>query len=261
MTTSFSARLSLLALALACLAATTAHAQIKTDGQWRGAGGAALATTSGNTNSTAISLNAEMARATTADKISFGANSNYARSEVDGKTSTTANKWSGFGQYDYNLSPRLFVFGKLGVEGDELIDLSLRTAVAAGLGYKLIDTKETAFSVFGGAAYTVDQYDKAQTIGSKTAKSFSRASIYLGEESSHTLSASTTFKQRLELYPGISGDKAVLAKFSAGLGVAISSTLNLTVGLVDTYNSKPPVGTKKNDVGLFTGLNVKFGAM
>jgi putative salt-induced outer membrane protein len=259
MTTLFPARLTL--VTLACLATTAAHAQIKTDGQWRGAGGAAFAATSGNSNSTAMSINADMARATTADKISFGANSNYARSKVDGKTSTTANKWSGFGQYDYNLSPRLFAFGKLGLEGDELTDLALRTSLAAGLGYKVIDTKETAFSVFGGAGYTVDQYDTAQTIGSKTGKSFSRASVFLGEESSHTLSASTTFKQRLELYPGISGDKAMLAKFSAGLGVAISSTLNMTVGLVDTYNSKPPVGTKKNDLGVFTGINIKFGAM
>ncbi len=252
-------RLSL--LALASLAATGASAQIKTDGLWRGVGGAALAMTSGNSNSTAMSLNADMARATSADKISVGANANYARSKVGGVTSTTANKWSGFGQYDYNLSPRLFAFGKLGLEGDDLTDMALRTSLAAGLGYKLVDTKETSFNVFGGAAYTVDQYDATKTIGSKTAKSFSRASIYLGEESSHTLSASTTFKQRLELYPGISGDKAVLAKFSAGLGVAISSTLNLTVGLVDSYNSKPPAGTKKNDVGLFTGINVKFGAV
>lgn len=29
----------------------------------------------------------------------------------------------------------------------------------------------------------------------------------------------------------------------------------------DSYNSKPPLGTKSNDLGLFTGINVKFGAM
>jgi putative salt-induced outer membrane protein len=259
MTFTVPARLTL--LALASLASTAALAQVKTDGLWRGVGGAALAMTSGNSNSTAVSLNADMVRATTADKITFGANSNYARSKTSGVTSTTANKWSGFGQYDYNLSSQLFAFGKLGLEGDQLTDLALRSSLAGGLGYKLIDTKETSFNVFGGAAYTVDQYDATKTIGSKTAKRFSRASIYLGEESSHTLSASTSFKQRLELYPGISGDKAVLAKFTAGLGVAISSTLNLSVGLVDTYNSKPPAGSKKNDVGLFTGINVKFGAM
>ena len=61
---------------------------------------------SGNCNSTAMSLNADRVRVTKADKSSFGANSNCARSKVSGLTSNTANKWSGFGQYDSNLSPR-----------------------------------------------------------------------------------------------------------------------------------------------------------
>jgi putative salt-induced outer membrane protein len=97
-------------------------------------------------------------------------------------------------------------------------------------------------------------------IGDKTDTRFSRASLYLGEESSHQLSDTVSFKQRLELYPGLSGDKAKIMKFTAGLGVAMSGTMSLTVGLTDSYNSKPPAGSKKNDVAVFTGLNVKFGA-
>jgi len=77
----------------------------------------------------------------------------------------------------------------------------------------------------------------------------------------HRLSPTVSLKQRLDLYPGVSGDKAVLATFNAGLSVAMSTTLSLTVGLTDSYNSKPPLGTKSSDLGLFTGINVKFGAM
>ena len=55
-------------------------------------------------------------------------------------------------------------------------------------------------------------------------------------------------------------NKPMLAKFDAGLAVAMSGTMNLTVGLTATYNSKPPAGMKSNDFGLFTGINVKFGA-
>ena len=252
-------RLSLLAAAL--LAASTAFAQVKTDGQWRGAGGAALSTTSGNSSATALSVNGEMQRATVVDKITLAANTHYGRSKnAAGISSTTANKWAAAGQYDYNLSPALFVFGKLGLEGDALIDLSLRSTLAAGLGYKLIDTKETSFNVFGGVGYSTDQYDATQTVDGKKGKRFSRSSLFLGEESQHQLSASTNFKQRLELYPGLSGDKAKIIKFTAGLTVAMSSTLNLSVGLVDNYNSVPAAGNKKNDLGLFTGIHVKFGA-
>lgn len=239
--------------------AGSAHAQIKTDGLWRGSGGLAFSATSGNNRSNSLQLNADAQRATPADKITLGAAANYASNRNNGPSETTSNKWSVFGQYDHNLSPRLFAFGRLGLDADQLIDLNLRAGVAGGLGYKLVDSPKTSFEVFGGGGYTADRYDTPQTIGGRIGTRFSRTSLYLGEASSHQLTASTSFKQRLDLYPGLGGDKALLAKFTAGLNVAISSTLGLSVGVTDTYNSKPPAGTKKNDLGVFTGLTLKFG--
>lgn len=254
--------LKLGALLFGAAVVPAAIAQVKADGQWRGLGGASLSVNSGNTDSRALLLNVDMARATERDKITLGGMVNYARSkDAAGVSQTTANKWAANGQYDYNLTPRVYVFGKLGLEADRLIDLSLRTSVASGAGYHLIQTPDTTFDVFGGLAYITDKYRVAQTIGGETDTRFDRFALLLGEESSHQLSQTTTFKQRLEVYPGLSGDKAVIAKFNAGLGVAMSSTLSLTVGLIDTYNSKPPAGLKKNDVGLFTGVSVKLGAI
>jgi putative salt-induced outer membrane protein len=244
-----------------CVASAAALAEPpKTDGLWRGVGGASVAISQGNSESTAALLNVDMSSLTTTDKITLGGNINYGRSKVDGVSKTTTDKWATFGEYDYNLSPQLFVFGKLGFEGDSIAKLSLRTSLAGGLGYKVIETKEMTFNVFGGAGYSTDKYKETQTIGSDTGKSFSRSSLFLGEESTHQLSASTAFKQRLELYPGITGDKAKIAKFSAGLAVAMSSTLSLNVGLTDNFNNTPPSGQKKNDLGIFTGVNLKLGA-
>ena len=248
-------------VAIACGLSAGAFGQDKADGEWRGIGGASLATTSGNTSTTNVLLNADMARATAADKISLGAMVNYARGKNAGVSQTTADKWAAQGEYDYNLSPQLFVFGKLGLEADKIIDLSLRTSMAGGVGYKLIETKELAFTVFGGLGYTTDKYSVNQTVGGDTGRKFSRTSLYVGEESSHQVAPNVAFKQRLDLYPGLTGDKAFLARFNAGLSVAMSTTLNLTVAVVDTYNSRPPVGLKRNDLGIFTGVNVKFGAL
>jgi putative salt-induced outer membrane protein len=248
-------------LAAAVFVSTAALAEPpKNDGLWRGAGGAALAINSGNTDNSALNMNVDMAATTAADKVSLGGAYNYGKSKVGGVSSTTSDKWNTYGQYDYNLNAKTFVFGKVAFEGDKLSNLDLRATLAGGLGYKVIDTKELSFNLFGGAAYSADQYKLNQTIGSKTSKHFSRSSLFVGEESSHVLSATTTFKQRLEFYPGLSGDKAKIAKFTAGLAVAMSSTLNLTAGLTDSYNSAPPAGNKKNDLGIFTGINVKLGA-
>jgi putative salt-induced outer membrane protein YdiY len=243
------------------LAPAGSLAQDKTDGLWRGIAGAALSATSGNSSTQALSVNMDMARLTAADKTALGAFVNYGKSKSGGVSTTTANRWAGFGQYDWNLGPRTVAFGRLGLEGDGLADLNLRATLAGGLGYKLIDEKDTKFTLYGGLGYSSDKYDVAKTIAGKTGTSFSRSSIYLAEESSHQLSASTAFKQRLDLFPGLSGDKALIAKFTAGLSVAMSSTMNLTVGLQDSYNSKPAAGQKKNDLTLLTGVNVKFGAL
>ena len=66
--------------------------------------------------------------------------------------------------------------GKLGFEGDEIVNLALRSTLAAGLGLKIIDTPETSFNVFGGAAYSADRYDTLKLIAGKTSKRFSRTS-------------------------------------------------------------------------------------
>lgn len=248
-------------LAAITLAGATAQAQTKPDGQWRGTGGAALSLTGGNTESRSLVVSADTVRATESDKISAAASVNYASGKVDGVDRTTANRWSMGAGYEFNLTPNWFAFGKLGLEGDRLIDLSRRVSVAGGVGLHVVATPENTFDVFGGAGYVTDRYRVAKTVGGTTDTAFSRASVYLGEESSHKLSATTSFKQRLDLYPGVSGDKALIAKFAAGLAVAMSSTMNLTVGLTNAYNSKPPAGTKSNDVGLFTGINVKLGAL
>jgi putative salt-induced outer membrane protein len=254
--------LSLAAFAAGALSLGSAAAQPETptDGAWRGTAGAAFSATSGNSSSTATALNADMRRATESDRITLGASATYARSRSEGVERTSADRWSGVGQYDFNLSSAVFAFGKLGLEADRLTGLQLRSTLGTGLGYKLLDSPAASFTVFGGVGHTRDRYRSPQTIDGVTASRFSRSSVLLGEESAHRLADNTRFKQRLEVYPGVSGDRAVLAKFTAGLETAVSRSLSLTTSLVADHNSKPPAGRKRNDVSLLAGLRVSFGA-
>lgn len=245
------------------LAAAAAQAQpqpTQPDGRWRGQGGAALSASSGNTESQSALINVEAARATLDDRIRLGAMFNQARNRRAGGDEVTADKWAGSGQYDYNLSPRVFSFGRLAFEGDGLVDLQLRSTAAAGLGFKLVQSETLNFEIFGGGAHTNERYDTLQTIDGRTATRFSRNSVYIGESSSHKFTSTVTAQQRLEFYPALSSGEPLLAKFSAGLGVAMSRSLALNVGLTVNHNSRPAVGVKRTDSVLFTGINVKFGA-
>ena len=89
--------------------------------------------------------------------------------------------------------------------------------------------------------------------------SFSSTGLELGEESSHQLNDAVSFKQHLDYFPGFTGVKNNMVKFNASLNVAMSKSLALTVGVIDTYNSQVPAGFAKNDLGIFTGLSMKLG--
>lgn len=251
---------TVLAAAAFSVISTPALAELKTDGLWRATGGAALSQSSGNTEATSVAITLDAVNATTSDKTTLGGAYNYGRSKAAGISTTNTEKWNLFGQYDYNLGPRMYGFGRLDGQGDKLADLDLRLGLSAGLGYKLIDNANTTFNLFGGAGYTTDRYGAAQMIDGRTNTRFSRSSLILGEESTHKISASTDFKQRLEYAAGLSGDKANLTKFTAGLQVAMSRTLSLAVGFTANHNSAPPAGQKSTDTLLFTGINVKLGA-
>jgi putative salt-induced outer membrane protein len=230
------------------------------DGLWRGIAGAALSATSGNTETSSALLNVDAARASDHDKVSLGGNINHARGTNDaGERTTTADKSSAFGQYDRDFAPRWFGFGRLAYDRDALIDLSSRTALTVGVGHRLIDTPTDSFTLLGGLGYTSERYGSLQTIADEADTRFDRPSAFLAEESAHKLTETTSLKQRLEASPALDGSGVVLWKFSANLDVAINSSLSLSVGVIDTYNTEPPEGAVKNDVTLFTGINVKFG--
>jgi putative salt-induced outer membrane protein len=231
------------------------------DGLWRGIAGAALSATSGNTKTSSVLLNTDAVRASEGDKFALGATVNHARgTDEAGERTTTADKASAFGQYDRDFAPRWFGFGRLAYDRDALIDLSSRYTLTGGVGHRLIDNETNSFTLSGGLGYTTERYSTPQTIAGELDTRFDRPNAFVAEESAHKLTATTSLKQRLEAAAALDGSSSVLWKFNANLDVAINKSLSVTVGVIDTYNTKPPEGASKNDVSVFTGINYRFGA-
>ena len=128
------------------------------DGQWRGAGGAGMSMSTGNARNSSLNLVVDAARVTAADKLSVYGQALFAQSKKDDDTTTTANMWRAGTRYDHNLNERVFGFGGLDLEHDQLKHLSLRGVLSGGLGYHLIKNADTTWDVFGGVAYKMDRY-------------------------------------------------------------------------------------------------------
>lgn len=240
----------------AALAAGAAQAQttLKMDGVWRGSVGAGFSSTSGNSKSTAVNVNGELVRLTKQDKSRLYATAVYGKN--NGVESTNLARAGG--RYDYDLTPQIFSFGGIDLERDKIGNLKFRVAPSVGLGYHVIKTENTSFDVFGGVGYVRDSFYRPLLIDGSVRDTYGRAELLIGEESNHKLSASTSFRQRLVVYPNLGNRGEFRGVFDAGLAVAMSSNLSLTLGLVDRYNSDPGPGIKKNDLLFVTGLNVKI---
>jgi putative salt-induced outer membrane protein len=233
---------------------TYAQATVKPDGVWRGALGAGLTFTDGNSRSSAFNLNAETIRATANDKTRIYGAALYGRSS--GKE--TANQLRAGGRYDHDLTPQVFGFGGVDLERDKLGNIEMRVAPSVGLGYHVIKNANTTFDVFGGVGYVYDKYFNATTIDGKIRDTYGRPELLLGEASTHKISASTSFRQSFTIYPNLSNRGEFRSVFDAGLAVAMSSSLSLTVGLVNRYNSDPGLNIKKSDTLFVTGIAAKF---
>lgn len=243
-------------LLLASLAVGNAHAQAtaKPDGQWHASLGLGAAASSGNSKSTNLSLVADSVKATAMDKVSLYGTAQYAKSAG----TTTAEQLRLGGRYDRNLSEVLFGFGGLDFERNKFANLKLRSQLSGGLGYHLIKTPQTTWDLFGGLSYSQDKYFDPMLIDGSRRSSYGYTSLLLAEESTHKLSDTTSFKQRLALYPNLTNSGEFRSTFDAGLAVAMSKAMNLNVGFSATHNSDPGAGRKSTDTLLTTGVSVKF---
>lgn len=237
------------AVAVLFAAASVANAQDKPDGQFHGTAALGAAFSSGAVNTTTISAGFDTARKTADDKLSFYGVAARGSTKVLGLTAVTSDLYRLGGRYDKDLSKQVFGFISGELEKNGVTNLDLRAAGYVGAGYHVIATPVTTFDVFAGIGYNHFKYKGAGSDGA--------AELMFGEESAHKLSDTTTFKQRLAIFPSTDTDFGYRAQFDAGLGVAMSSALSLNVGLTARYANKVFVA-KKTETLLTVGVGYKF---
>lgn len=243
----------LLLAALPGISFAQAQATIKRDNQYRYAFTAGTSYASGNTDASSVALSADGVRASEGDKWQFGGKANWA--ESDGAT-TAENLWLGT-QYDNDITPVWFGFGKAGYLRDEFANIAGRGLAFGGIGYHVVKSDPLTFDLSGGLGYTYDRYVSQTEVEGEQRTRYGRAEALLAEESHHKWWSTTTFHQKLSVFPSLRSN-AFRTEFDAGLTVAMSETLALTVGVNHRYNSDPGNGFDRNDTLFVTGLTVKL---
>jgi len=246
--------LALPLFAAPALAFAQAQATVKPDGEFRYALGAGASYQSGNTNASSINLSADGVRATADDKWRFGgkalrSNSNGARSAENVSLGT---------QYDKDITPEWFALGKADALHDKLANISSRVSVFGGAGRHVVKNDSTTWDVSTGLGYTHDRYLEETVVAGQTRTSYGRAELLLAEESTHKWTPTTSFHQKLSIYPALNSHSGYRGVFDAGLSVAMTEKLSLTAGLTYRYDSDPGEGLERGDALFVTGIAVKL---
>lgn len=236
------------AAVFATLAIAAVQAQDKPDGLFHGTASLGAAFSSGAVNNTTISGAFDTAKKTNDDKLSFYGLVARGSTKVGKTTDVTSDLYRLGGRYDRDLNKQVFAFVSGDIERNGVTDLDLRTAVYGGAGYHVIATPTTTFDVFGGVGYNRSKYSFDTVSGTE---------LILGEESSHKLSETTTFKQRLAVYPGFKSENGYRATFDSSLSVAMGGGWNMNAGLAARYASKIYI-VKKTETLFTVGFGYKF---
>ena len=215
---------------------------------WTGSASAGLGLTSGNTDTRNVNLAFEATRdAKTKNVLKFGAL--YLWSEQDGEAS--ANRLSFLARDEYSLTARSFVFGQVQYLRDPFKEIEYLIAPTGGLGYKVVDTDRTKFSVDAGLG---GSWEKNTGLDVE----FSGA-VTAGEQFSHKLSANASITEAVGALWKMDDFGDALYTFGAGISASLTSRTSIKLELLDTYKSKPPSDdVKKNDVALLASLVYKF---
>lgn len=234
----------------------TASAQIKTvpDGKWRQILTAGASIASGNSDLTSYNLRYDLARETPVHTLTFRASGLYNTSE--GETSANNNDVSLTAKR--TLDEGFYVYANGTWFRDRIANLSHRLSASTGFGYKLIKTPTDDWGIFAGLGYTEDRYTAPTIVADMLRTRYGRTELTLGTESTNELTETTTFHNRLAIYPALNDEHDYRAEYLANLSVAINKRLALSASVELRYNSDPGTAVSRMDRRFTTGISLKF---
>jgi putative salt-induced outer membrane protein len=231
---------------------------------WAGGLNLGFAVTRGNSEAKNLNIAFNAARTGFHDKLILYTNSVYATNDLPtASPHTTANSTGGGFRYDHDFSPRTFGFVNGDFLSNSLQELNLRATLGGGIGLHAIKNAVTTLDLLAGLNYTHESYSGyiLPTVPLSTlvpARSDSLAGLTLGDAFTHKVGKSTNIMQSLFFYPDLSDTSQYRGTFNFGTVTKLNKWLGWQNSFGDIYVSNPPLGTKKNDLQLATGLNISF---
>jgi putative salt-induced outer membrane protein len=233
---------------------------------WNGGANVGFSLARGNSQTSNLALALNAVHPTLNDKTTIYLSSIYTNNDLATPTEV-ANLVQGGIRYDHNLTPGLFAFVSADFISNALQYLDLRQLYAGGLGWHAIKSDNTTLDLSGGLDYTHETYSNGALVTPGTTPptyiSYGVTNRFMAltfeEDLMHKIGkGSTVITEKLNFLPDLSNTGEYQGTFLLGTVTKLGKWLGWQNQFSDIYVSNPPIGTKKNDLILTTGLNFSF---
>lgn len=162
----------------------------------------------------------------------------------------TANRARAEAKLDRSSGDSTYRYFLAGAGYDRVRDIDLRLELGSGMGRTLIERPGHLLTAEAGVSWVRDAF----TVGGTE----SDAKLRIGETWRRQLGASTSLTQTLAMLSAADELGDYTAEFVLALTHKLTDRMSLTSKLVDTYDSRPALGTERNDLMLATQVGVAF---
>ena len=236
---------ALIAVALLLGATARAEAQSADTLGWRFTGALGYVQTSGNTKLSTVNLG---------DKIIYRPSGFWTFTQtsawVYGKTEgvETANQLVASVRGDYNISPRLSIYGLVGFERNRYAGIGRRLEESAGLSFWAVRSPRRELQIDLGAGAQQERDLAGVQNGFLIAR--------LAPRYKHQLNARAYFEEQLEFLANLEETKDLRTVSNTSLVAPLSNAIALRLGYLLRYDALPPAGSRKLDTTFTTGIQV-----
>lgn len=219
---------------------------------WTGAFDLAFAYTDATTDTLNAAVGLEVQRKTTGSKLLLRGAYRLGTEKRSGEARTTVeNRLAGGVRYDRDLVGRLFAFGEVTGEYDEVQQLSLRAIPTLGLGYYLLKSDRTTLDVRAGGGYVYERFFD------ETSNDYFTATFGAGLEAA--MPFGSTLEARVEYLPSMEDwVDTYFIRGRASWRMPLLTWLDFKLTVLDDYTSQPAAGTQHNSFTSLVGLSFKY---
>lgn len=226
---------------------------------WIGKGQFGFLDSHGNSDAESLNGDIDMLRYDGPWKNDFDVNGLYGKNAGI----VAAERLIALEQTNYTLSGDLFAFGGFRGEHDLFDGFQYQASVTTGLGYKMIDSKDTKLTVQIGAGYRQLRPEEITynangdgEVTSRTLQDRTRSGIgTAGVDFLQNFTPTTTLTNKFLVE---SGPGNTMMQDNIAVAVKMSTKLALSVGYGITNNSSPPPPLKKLDTVATVNLVFAF---